>query len=90
MTGMKRPVHPGKILADELDQRSISARDLAEEIGIDAAIIADIITCKSPLTPEIAALLETTLGVEGLFWANLQAQYDQAVSALATNETKTK
>ena len=85
MTGMKRPVHPGKILADELGQRGIGSGDLAGQRSI-----ADIIACKSPITREIAALLEKRLGIESLFWINLQTQYDQAMSAFVVNETTTK
>jgi len=90
MTGMKRPVHPGKILAEELDHRGIDTGELATQTGIDGDILANIIACNSRITPEIAALLEVKLGIESTFWSNLQTHYDQALSAVVTNENNTK
>lgn len=73
------PVHPGRILKDELEARGLSANALSRALRVPSGRIVDIVNGKRAITAETALRLGRYLGIDAQFWMNLQAQYDLAV-----------
>jgi len=71
-------VHPGAILADELEARNLSANRLALDIGVPSGRITDIINGKRSITPDTAYRLGLFFKNAPQFWMNLQTGYDLA------------
>ncbi|HEY6284699.1 MAG TPA: HigA family addiction module antitoxin, partial [Ktedonobacteraceae bacterium] len=70
------PVHPGKILADELEELNKSAAELARELHVPANRITQLVAGKRAMTADTALRLERWLGVSAAFWMNLQKRYE--------------
>jgi antitoxin HigA-1 len=74
------PVHPGRILKDELEARSLSASALSRALRVPSGRIVEIVNGKRSVSAETALRLGRYLGVDPQFWMNVQAQYDLAVA----------
>jgi len=72
------PVHPGGTLRDELEARALTARALADAIGVSAGRVTDIINERRAISPDTALRLGRFFGNGADFWIGLQAQYDIA------------
>ena len=74
---MTRPaIHPGEILADELEELGVSPTELARQINVPANRISQIINGKRAITGDTALRLAHWFGTSPQFWMNLQALYD--------------
>lgn len=74
---MTRPaIHPGEILADELEETGLSATELARQLRVPANRITQIIQGKRSITGDTALRLGHWFGTSAQFWLNLQAGYD--------------
>lgn len=69
-------VHPGSVLRSEIEERGISQRKLAEEIGMLPSHLNEIIRGKRRVTAQTADKLEAALGIPALDWLGLQNRYD--------------
>lgn len=69
-------IHPGEILLDELNVRSLSQADFADLIGMKKSQFNEIIKGKRSINAETALLLEKALKIDADFWLNLQKNYD--------------
>ena len=77
---LKRVVHPGVVVAGELEELGVSKGEFAREIGVPANRVSQIIAGKRSVTSETALRLGHWFGVEPQFWMNLQTQFDLAVA----------
>lgn len=77
---LKRPVHPGAILQDELAARGIIQAAFAAQIAMPAQELAQIIAGARPITRETALRIAGQFGTGAQFWLNLQEQYESAVA----------
>lgn len=68
--------HPGELIRDELKERHMTQKALAEETGIKASILCDTIHGKRPVSIGVAQALEKALGIPTYIWINLQTQYE--------------
>ena len=75
-----RPVHPGRILKDEIEARSLSANALALALRTPSGRITDILNGKRGVSPETALRLGRYFGNSARFWLNLQTAYELAVA----------
>ena len=73
---VKRVVHPGEILRDELAEFGVSPTAFARQIDVPPNRISQIIAGKRSVTGDTALRLGHWFGTEPQFWLNLQAQYD--------------
>ncbi|HLP90473.1 MAG TPA: HigA family addiction module antitoxin [Nostocaceae cyanobacterium] len=74
---MARPaIHPGEILADELQELGISASDLARFLNVPKNRITEIINGKRSITADTALRLGRWFGTGAEFWMNLQKNYE--------------
>jgi antitoxin HigA-1 len=74
------PVHPGKILKDELEARGLSLSRLALALRVPSGRLTYIVNGKRGITPDTALRLARYFGTSAAFWINLQARYDLAVA----------
>jgi antitoxin HigA-1 len=78
---MTRPaIHPGEILADELEEIGISPTELARQLRVPAHRISQIIAGKRAITGDTALRFGHWFGNSPQFWLNLQALYDLRVA----------
>ena len=75
---MKRVVHPGEILKDELDELGVTAAAFARQINVPPNRIGQIIAGKRSVTSDTALRFGHWFGVDPQFWLNLQTQFDLA------------
>jgi len=74
---MTRPaIHPGEILADELEELGVSPTELARQINVPANRVSQIINGKRAITGDTALRLGHWFRTSAAFWLNLQAAYD--------------
>ena len=71
-------VHPGKILADEIRARALSANALALKLRVPANSVTEIVNGKRSISPETAIRLGRYFGTGAGLWIRLQADYDLA------------
>jgi addiction module HigA family antidote len=72
----KGPIHPGTILADELQELNMSAAELARQLHVPSNRIYQLISGKRAMTADNALRLEQWLCVEAAFWMNPQNSYE--------------
>jgi addiction module HigA family antidote len=78
---MTRPaIHPGEILADELQELGITSTELSRRLSVPPNRISQIISGKRSITGDTALRLGHWFGTSAQFWLNLQAAYDIRVA----------
>lgn len=75
--------HPGELIKDELKERSMTQKQLAEASGIKPSVLSETINGKRPVSINVAVALEKSLGIPAEMWMNLQMQYDLDSAKLA-------
>lgn len=75
-------VPPGELLAEELDVRRMTQRELADRTGRPEQKISEIISGRKRITDDTALELEKVLGIPAEFWINLQAAYQLALARI--------
>lgn len=70
------PIHPGEILADELQELNISAAQLARTLHVPTNRITQILAGKRAITADTALRLGQWFGTGPEFWLNLQKAYE--------------
>ena len=73
---LKRAVHPGRILKDELTEIGITPTEFARQIDVPANRISQIVNGKRSITGDTALRFGHWFGVEPQFWLNLQVHFD--------------
>ena len=71
-----RPVHPGEILKEEMEELEMSARALAEAISVPSNRVSSIINGTRGITADTALRLSRYLGTTPEMWMNLQKTYE--------------
>ncbi len=74
------PIHPGEILADELQGIGITPTELSRQIDVPANRITQIIHGRRGITGDTALRLGHWFGTSAQFWLNLQSAYDIRVA----------
>lgn len=85
-----KPIHPGEILREELlIPLNISVKKLAQELKTEERIIAEIVSEKRNITPEIALRLSLYFPQSAQFWLNCQRDYEQdCLEEMVSKEVK--
>lgn len=74
---MARPaIHPGEILADEIQALEISAAELARTLHVPTNRVTQIINGQRGITADTALRLGQWLGTGAELWLNLQKSYE--------------
>ncbi len=77
-----RPVHPGEILGEELQELGMSANALAGALGVPANRISAILKGQRGVTADTALRLSRYFGTTPQLWLNLQQSYELRVAEL--------
>ena len=71
-----RPVHPGEILREELEEFGLSANALAEKLDVVTNRITEILQERRGVTAETALRLARYFRTTPQVWINLQKEYE--------------
>ena len=74
------PIHPGEILADELDDIGIGGAQLAERLNVPDNRIYQILKGKRAITADTALRLGRFFGTGPKIWLALQNDYELDVA----------
>ncbi len=77
----QRSVHPGELLKEEVDERKLSQRKLAEQMGVSYKVLNDILNCRRPVTTQTAMLFEAALGISASLLMRMQLDYNMQQAA---------
>ena len=77
---LKRTMHPGVILADELAELGVTPTAFARQIDVPPGRISQIIAGKRDISADSALRFGHWFGMAPAFWLNLQAQHDLAAA----------
>lgn len=69
-------LHPGEVLAMEIEARNIKKGDMANMLGIKPSNLTDLLKGKRHVSPLMALKIEMLLGIEASFWLRVQLGYD--------------
>ena len=72
----RTPIHPGEILADELEEVGLSAKRLADIIEVPPNRLYQVLAGKRNVTADTALRLAQYFGMSADFWMNLQSAYE--------------
>ena len=75
-----RPIHPGEILSDELEEMGLSSEELDESLSVPNGTVAAIVAQKRGIDADFALRLSRYLGAGERLWMNLQVSYDLKVA----------
>ena len=64
----RTPIHPGEILADELEETGLSAKKLADVIEVPPNRLYQILAGKRNITADTALRLSRYFGTSADFW----------------------
>ena len=70
-------IHPGETLAEVLEDREMTQKELAIRTGMSEKHISTVINGQKNISSSFAKKLEYALGIETEFWMNLQANYER-------------
>ena len=73
-------IPPGELLAEELQARGMTQRDLATLMGRPPKVISEIVRGRKAITPRTAIEIENALGTPASIWVGLEAQYRLALA----------
>ncbi len=83
---LRRVVHPGEVLRDELAELGVSPTTFARQIDVPPNRVSQIIAGKRSVTGDTALRFGHWFGVEPQFWLNLQTQFDLVVADRKTGQ----
>ena len=72
----RTPIHPGEILADELEEIRLSAKKLADVIEVPPNRLYQLLAGRRSVTADTALRLSRYFGMSADFWMNLQSAYE--------------
>ena len=88
--GPAEPIHPGKHLAEIMQELDITQSRLAKTIGVPAIRIHEIVHGRRSITADSALRIGKALGMTPDFWLNLQRMYDLDVARTKTDTSAIK
>jgi len=68
-------IPPGATIEEQLEDRGMTAKDLAEKLGWTEEYVKTLLDGETPLTPYVADCLEAALGLSAGFWLRYEAGY---------------
>ena len=71
-----RPVHPGEVIADLLEDLEMNSIDFAQKLDVSPDTVKAIIQGRLPVTTDMAIRLGKALGNGPQLWLNLQQKVD--------------
>ena len=76
LEGQIRPVYPGEIIADVLEDLEITTIDFAKKLDMSSGTVEAIVQGRIPVRVDMAIRLGKALGNGPQLWLNLQQKVD--------------
>ena len=83
--GMK-PVHPGEILGEELEELGLSANALAKALDVPTNRVTAILKGQRGITADTALRLSRYFGTTPQLWQNLQKAFELRVAEIESGK----
>ena len=77
-----RPVHPGEILGEELEELGLSANALAKALDVPTNRVTAILKGQRGITADTALRLSRYFGTTPQLWQNLQKAFELHVAEI--------
>lgn len=87
MMDWQEPIHPGEILADELEFLGLSGEQLAQYLKVSEDTIEQLLRRQVNLTADIALRLGYFFNTGAEMWMNLQKSYELDLARQQLGET---
>lgn len=71
-----RPVHPGKVISDVLEDLEMTQTRFAEILGVSRRSVNEIVLGQRPITVDMAIRIGKALGNGPQLWLNLQQKVE--------------
>lgn len=68
--------HPGEFLQEEIEERHLLKKDVAQALNILPHHLSEIFAGKRHISARLAVKLEKLLGVSSHYWLGLQMEFD--------------
>ena len=81
-----RPVHPGEILRDELDELGLSANALSKALGVPVNRVTMILNGQRGVSADTALRLARYFGTTPQLWLNLQKAWELRQAEIASGD----
>ena len=82
MSNGMRPVHPGEILGEELEELGLSANALAKALDVPTNRVTAILKGQRGVTADTALRLARYFGTTPQLWQNLQNAFELRVAEI--------
>jgi antitoxin HigA-1 len=69
-------LHPGEVLALELEARGLKKMEFAEKIGMRLSHFSELLHAKRHVSEDLALRLEKALDIDAEFWMRVQVKYN--------------
>jgi len=79
-------IHPGEILAEELEERGVTGSAAARALGIPQSRISNILRARTGITADTALRLGRWLGTGPDLWLNMQKDYELRVAEASVGQ----
>ena len=86
VTNGMRPVHPGDILAEQLQELGMSANAMARALSVPTNRITAILKGQRGVTADTALRLSRYIGTTPQFWLNLQKNFELRAAEIESGE----
>ena len=80
------PIHPGEILADELEELGQNTEEFTAALAVSPDTISAILACEERVSAEIALRLARYFSSGPQLWLNLQNTYDLRVAEIESGD----
>ena len=81
-----RPVHPGEILGEEIEELGLSANALARALDVPTNRVTAILNGQRGVTADTALRLSRYFGTTPQFWQNLQKAFELRVAQIESGK----
>lgn len=69
-------LHPGEVLALELEARGLKKMEFAGKIGLSISHFSELLHAKRHVSEDLALRLEKALDIDAEFWMRVQVKYN--------------
>lgn len=73
-------IHPGEMLAEEIEARGMTQKALAQVMGRPPQLVNEIVHGKKTITADTALQLERALDIPAYLWLAKQSRYDLVIA----------
>lgn len=75
------PTHPGEVLLEDfLEPLGMGVDSVANRLGVDVALLAEVVEGHRPITADLALRLARLFGTSPEFWLGMQNTHDLDVA----------